>query len=169
MVDRDDRLARIDCRARRQLEAPNGVEDAQTRTNRALGVVAVRDRRAEHSHDGVADELLDHPAVVLDAVLGFAVVRLQHVADVLRVGLVGAGGRVDEVDEEDRDELAFLLRRVGGSKLGAAAAAEARARRVRLSAARAPNFDDGHSGSVAHSPEGFKPTLMSPGWTHSRT
>ena len=86
-------------------------EHAQTGANRALGVVAVRDRRAEDGHDGVADELLEHAAVVLDALLRLAVVELQDVAHVLRIGLIRARRQADEVDEEDGDELPLLLRR----------------------------------------------------------
>ena len=40
----------------------DGLQDPQPRTDRPLSVVAVRDRRAEHRHDGVPDELLHHPA-----------------------------------------------------------------------------------------------------------
>ena len=38
------------------------LEDPESRADRPLSVVAVRDRRAEHRHDGVPDELLHDPA-----------------------------------------------------------------------------------------------------------
>ena len=42
------------------------VADRERRPDRALGVVLVRDRRAEDRHHRVADELLDRPAVPLE-------------------------------------------------------------------------------------------------------
>ena len=41
-------------------------ENAERRPDRSFGVVTVRDRGAEHRHDGVADVLLDRTAVGLD-------------------------------------------------------------------------------------------------------
>ena len=84
------------------------LQDAQTRAHGALGVVAVRDRRAEHGHDRVADELLEHAAVLLDPLLRLGVVELQRVAHVLRIGAIRARREADEVDEEDGDELPLL-------------------------------------------------------------
>ena len=43
-----------------------------------LRVVAVGERRAEHTHHRVADELLDHPAERLDLVSDPLVVRRQQ-------------------------------------------------------------------------------------------
>jgi hypothetical protein len=40
----------------------NCLEHPQSRANRPLGIVAMGDRRAEHRHDGIPDELLHHPA-----------------------------------------------------------------------------------------------------------
>jgi hypothetical protein len=40
----------------------DGLEDPQPRADRPLSVVAVGDRRAEHCHDGVPDDLLYEPA-----------------------------------------------------------------------------------------------------------
>ena len=42
------------------------VADRQRRAHRPLGIVLVRDRRAEHRHHGVADELLHGAAAVLE-------------------------------------------------------------------------------------------------------
>jgi len=44
----------------------NCLDDAQSGTHGALGVVLVRDRRAEDSHYCVANELLDGAAEALD-------------------------------------------------------------------------------------------------------
>src|SRR5437588_739064 len=89
----------------------------------ALGVVTVRDRSAEDRHHCVADELLEHASVLLDAVLGLAVVDLEHVAHVFGVRPVRACRRADEVDEEHGNELALLLRRCCLAERSAAAAA----------------------------------------------
>src|SRR5262249_36360324 len=80
---------------------------------------------------------------------GFAVVRRQHVADVLRVRLVRARGRVDEVDEQHRDELPLLLRRPCLAQRRAAVAAEPRPGRVRLAAVLAEHVDGGHPAKVS--------------------
>jgi hypothetical protein len=50
----------------RLVQLPNRIEDAQRSSHGALGVVLVRDRRAEHRHDSVADELLDRTLEALD-------------------------------------------------------------------------------------------------------
>jgi hypothetical protein len=72
------------------------------------------------------------------------VVDLELVAHVLRIGLVGARRRVDQVDEEHGDELPLLLRCGDLSERSPATAAEARAGRVRPTAARALNLEGGH-------------------------
>src|SRR5690242_10973760 len=104
----------------------------------------MRCRRAEDRHHRVADELLDHAAVLLDALLGLPVIRVQHLAHVLGIGLVRPGGRVDQVDEEDGHELALLLRRRGLAERRAAAAAETCAWRVRLTTVRTADLDSSH-------------------------
>jgi hypothetical protein len=45
---------------------------------------------------------------VLDLLFQAGVIWTQRGADVLGVGAVRAGGEADEVDEEDRDDLALL-------------------------------------------------------------
>ena len=47
-------------------QAPDRVDEVECRPHRPLGVVLLRDRRAPHRHDRVADELLDRPAVATD-------------------------------------------------------------------------------------------------------
>jgi hypothetical protein len=44
----------------------DAVADSESRANRPLRIVLVRDRRAEHRHHRVADELLDGAAPVLE-------------------------------------------------------------------------------------------------------
>ena len=65
-AERDDRLAGVDRRPHREVEAGvflvqlgDRLEDPQRRPDGPLGVVLVRDRRAKDGHHGVADELLD--------------------------------------------------------------------------------------------------------------
>ena len=102
------------------------LEDTQARPHRTLGVVAVRDGRAEDGHDCVADELLEHATVLFDSPLRLRVVELQRVADVFRIGPIRACCETDEIHEEDGDELPLLTRRARILQRRAAAAAEAR-------------------------------------------
>src|SRR5262249_15280409 len=62
-------------------------------------------------HRGVADELLDDAAEPLDLAAERLEEELQALADVLGVALFGMRRRIDDVDEEHRDELAFLSHR----------------------------------------------------------
>ena len=108
-VERDERLARVDADANLELERRlvlvqlrDGVADRERRAHRALGVVLVRDRRAEDRDDRVADELLDRAAVALELVRAAArgTAREQR-ADVLRVEPLRPRRRADEVGEDD--------------------------------------------------------------------
>ena len=114
-AERDHRLAGVHRAAHCELEVRvlvvelvDRVEDPQCRVHRALRIVLVRDRRTEHRHDRVADELLDRPAEPLDLLLHARVVRTQARADILGIGLLGRRGEADEVDEEDGDDLALF-------------------------------------------------------------
>jgi len=71
---------------------------------RALRVVLQRDRRAERSHHGVARELLDRPAGLLDLLRHRGVEALEQRARLLGVALAQPG-RVDEVGEEHGGDL----------------------------------------------------------------
>ncbi len=86
------------------------VSDRKGRPNRSLGVVLVRDRRAEHGHDRVADVLLHGASEALELRAHAGVVRLQQPADVLWVHALRAGREADEVAEEAGDDLALLAR-----------------------------------------------------------
>lgn len=77
---------------------------------RALGVVLVAERRAEHAEHRVADARVDRAAEVLDHTLEERVEDAEGRLGVLGVGLIGAFGEPDQVAEQDRDELAFLSR-----------------------------------------------------------
>ncbi len=90
------------------------LDDTQAGADRPLGIVLVRDRRAEDRHHRVADELLDGSTVSLELVPQSRVVRTDPGAYVFRVGPVGGGREADEIAEERRDDLR--------SSLGAAAA-----------------------------------------------
>ena len=115
-------------------EAPDG----------PLGVVLVRDRRAEDRHDAVAGQLVDVTAERLDR----AGQRRQHPvgdgADPLRVQVFGPGGEVGQVAEEDGDDPPLGDRqRCAAAERRAAVVAEPGARDRDRAADRA-----GHGGSV---------------------
>ncbi len=107
------------------VQLPDSLQHVQAGANRALGVITMSDRRAEHRHHRVADELLEPPPVVLYVPLGIAVVELERVAHVLRIGSVRSRRESNEVDEEDRDELPLLRQATGVLETGPTAAAEA--------------------------------------------
>jgi hypothetical protein len=86
----------------------DGVQHAEGGVQRPLRVVLMCGRGAEHRHDGVADELVQGAAEPLDLGPQAQVVGTQHRADVLGVGVVGAGGEPDQVAEQHRDDLAFF-------------------------------------------------------------
>ena len=91
------------------------LEDAQAGAHRALGVVLVSNGRAEHGHDGIADELLHGPAVAFDHALELGVIRAQPGTHVLGVGVLRGGGEPHQVAEEHRDHLALLADRSRGA------------------------------------------------------
>src|SRR5437667_8003305 len=70
----------------------------------------MRDGGAEGRHDRIADELLDRAAVALDLLAQAGVIGADAGLHVLRVLLLGGGGKADQVAEEDRDDLALLER-----------------------------------------------------------
>ena len=76
-AERDERLPGVDADAELELGllVEDPVADRERGAHRALGVVLVRDRRAEHGHHRVADELLDRAAEALELVAQPRVVR----------------------------------------------------------------------------------------------
>jgi hypothetical protein len=71
-----------------------------------VGVVLVELRDTEDGHHGVPDEPLDVPPVAGDHLVGRLEVVLHQRPEGLRVQLVGEGGGVHHVDEQNSDELA---------------------------------------------------------------
>ena len=85
-----------------RVPALGGGHQLERRADRALGVVLVRDRGAEHAHRRVADELVQVAAEALDRRLRLLVERDEGATDVLGVGGVRALREPDEIDEQDR-------------------------------------------------------------------
>jgi hypothetical protein len=111
-VDGHERLARVHSHANLELAVlGDPVTDRERRAHRALWVVLVRDRRAEHRHDRIADELLHCAAALLELRPQALVVRTQDRFDVFWVERLGARGEADEVGEEDRDDLPLASQR----------------------------------------------------------
>ena len=108
--------ARIDSGA----ERPDRSDEIERGADRALGVVLTRDRCTPDGHDGVADELLDRPAVAADHLAGKLEVARQELAGLLGVAALGQRREADEIGEQDRDEAAFRDRggRAGGDLPG---------------------------------------------------
>ena len=107
-IDADERVPRVHRHAHLELAVlGDPVANCQRRANRALGVVFVRDRRAEHRHHGVADELLHRAAAVLELCAQPLVVRAQDRLDVLRVERFRARREADEIGEQHRHNLAL--------------------------------------------------------------
>lgn len=113
-AERDDGIARGDGGSHGQVEVllltqvVDGVEDTEGGAHRTLGIVLVRHRRSEDRHHRVADELLYGAAEALDLLFHARVVGTKRCTDILGIGLVGARGEADEVDEEHRDDLPLL-------------------------------------------------------------
>jgi len=131
-------------------ERSHGLDKIEAGPDRSFRVVLLRHGRAPYRHDGVADELLDGPAVAIDQRARRVEVARQELADLFGVARLGERGEADQVGEEHRDELALgdrggpvamLGARGGGgdaaSERAAALAAEPVVRLVRRAAARA--------------------------------
>ena len=91
--------------------------DVERGASRAQRVVLVRHRDAERGHDRVARVLLDRAAVTRDRRRDGLEVAPQHRAERLGVERLGERHRLDDVDEEDRDEPPELHRRPGERRL----------------------------------------------------
>ncbi len=70
-------------------EGGHGRDQVERRSDRTLGVVLGRGRRAPDRHHRVADELLDRPAVELDQPPARVEVAREQLAGVLRVATLG--------------------------------------------------------------------------------
>ena len=84
------------------------IDQAQTGTHGALGIVFVEGGHSEDGDHGVADELLDRAAVGLDDATCRGVVAAQHRIDDFGVVALGDGGEADEVAEQGGDDAALF-------------------------------------------------------------
>ena len=106
------RLARVHSDAHLQIRLLNApVADRKRRTHRPLRIVFVGNRRAENGHHCVADELLHRAASPLELRAQVSVIRLEQSAHVLGIEEFRLCREADEVDEHDRDDLAFFAER----------------------------------------------------------
>ena len=101
-------------------EGADRVDELEPGPDGSLGVVLVGGRRAPDGHDGVADELLDRPAVPADDVPRQVEVPAQQLAGVLGVPSLGEGREPDEIREQDADDASLGDRRHGGVRGGTA-------------------------------------------------
>ena len=151
-------LTAVDAGADRDLHAPAALEVAveapqlllqlERRPHRPPGVVLERGRHSEHGHHGVADELLDGPAVALDDRRGGLEVAQHHLPDGLGLEALAQGRRAGDVREQDRHRFSLVGLREP-SEARSACIAESRVGWVRLTA----------SPTAAHQPslwEGFR-------------
>jgi len=122
------------------IQLVHAVEDCESRAYCTLGVVTVRHGRAEDGHDGVARELLERAAVLLDQLSGPTVVQRQGIANVLGIRAVGARREADEVDEEDGNELSLLAGCASVLEARAAAVTKPSPRRISAPAAGTANL-----------------------------
>ena len=137
-AERDERLPGVDADTELELGllVEDPVADRECCSHRALGVVVVRDRGAEHGHHGVADELLDRAPEALELVAQPRMVGPEQRAHLLGIHALGARGEADEVGEEDGDDLALLEPRLlVDREWRRAGVAEARAVGILLAAA----------------------------------
>jgi hypothetical protein len=133
----------------RLLGAP--VADRKRGAYRALRIVLVRHRGAEDAHHGIADELFHRAASPLKLLAHVSVIGREQSTDVLRIEPFRLRSEADQIDEHDRDGLAFLAERaLVALERTCARIAKPRAVRIPLTAARARH----HRQSVrrAHSP-----------------
>ena len=118
----DERLAGVDPDPKSEWCAADAREslgffgDPQGRPDRALGVVLVGRRDAEHADDRIADELLDHAPVGLDRRPGEGEVRREHSVDVFGVRRFRGRREPHEVAEQGGDDLALLGHRGGDGR-----------------------------------------------------
>ena len=91
--------------------------DVERGARGAQRVVLVRDRDAERGHDGVACVLLDGAAVPRDRRRHGLEVALEDASERLGIERLRERHRLDDVDEEDRDEPPELHRRPGERSL----------------------------------------------------
>ena len=113
-ADGDRRLAADDAGPRGELRQADLAADRRDRgdqldrrADRPLGVVLAGDRRTPHRHHGVADELLDRPAVAVDDRAAGLEVPSEELLDLLGIAVLRERREADEVGEQDRHEPAL--------------------------------------------------------------
>ena len=136
----DDDLARVDAGADGDPDAvvtlelgvqnPERLTDLGSGADGAQRIVLMHPGDAEDGHDGVADELLDRPAVPLEHALHRLEIAPHHATQALRIEPLAEGRRSGDIGEEHGDDLACLRLESRQGKVGAAGDAEARIRRV---------------------------------------
>ncbi len=114
----DDELARRDTGPVDEADAPGPIEPlVQAREDRlGLGrsangsqhIVIARERQAEHRHDGIADDLLDRPAIGLEDGPHLVEVEGQDLAQRLRIELLTEARRALQIRGDDRDPVPDL-------------------------------------------------------------
>jgi hypothetical protein len=103
------------------IEFGSGLPHLERGTHRAERVVLVGFRHAEGAHNGVTDELLDRPSVMLDRCAHRMEVAVDHLAQKLNVQPLTELSRAHQVAEEGRDQTAtgFTWRDEPGPTLSA--------------------------------------------------
>ena len=143
----DEHLARVDPDAHLDRRVGTDVVDeaserrlhAQRRPHGPFGVVLVGDRRTEQGDDGVAEQLVDAPAELLDVGDEPLETGLDEPLDTLRIEMLGERRVADEVGEQHRDDTALFEGERGRLHRVAARGAEPCPRRHRVGADRARN------------------------------
>ena len=107
-----DDLPGIDADPSLELELAQGSLHLLRHAHGAQRVVLAHNRHAEHGDDGVADELLHGPAVLLDDRLHPLEVAGQQSLQRLRVDRLAERCRADDVAEHDRHDLPLHARSV---------------------------------------------------------
>jgi hypothetical protein len=101
-------LARVHADPGLEAERGHGLHELGRGPHRPERVVLVGQGDAEDRHHGVADELLDRPAVPLEHLPGLLVVAAHRRPDGLWVEPLAHRGRPGQVAEEDGDGLSHL-------------------------------------------------------------
>jgi len=106
-----DDLAGSEADAAFDPEAPEALPHLQRGPAGTQCIVLVRNRDAEHGHDGIADELLNRASVSLDSLLHALEVAGEQRAQGLRVSRLPQRRGADDVAEEDGYDFALQTAR----------------------------------------------------------
>jgi len=89
----------------------HGFLDGQGGMAGPLGVILMGQGGAEEGHHPVSGELVDGPLIAMDLLHEDLEAPIQDLVDLLRVQLLGEGGVMGHVGEEDGDLLSLRLNR----------------------------------------------------------